>query len=131
MEHGDDDWNSSEVNLRRTSCAVLHIRRLGGLDTRHFGHDGGIVGLLAHSASSLGRVHEQVLLRSRLSVPAVLLQSYFERRRRVKASMQSIHRNVVNRALLTTNPLIENISINSITAYHILSLYLQPLNYGN
>lgn len=80
MEHGvvvgsEDGWS------RGTYCPVRYLWRMVLVHPGHSGHDGGIVCLLAHPASTLGGVHEQVLRGSGLSLPALQLQGYHRWRR--------------------------------------------------
>ena len=62
MEHVDVNWNRSD-HILRSRGLVFHLRSLGCLDTCHSRHDGRIVSLFAYIASSLGRIHEQILPR--------------------------------------------------------------------
>jgi hypothetical protein len=54
VDAGDGDWNET-IGLHRRSLFVRDLCDLGILFGSYFGHDGGLVGVFAHSSFALVR----------------------------------------------------------------------------
>lgn len=76
MEHGSSTGLKAIRPNQRTDYDLLYVRCLVALHLGHSRHDGRLVGIPAHIASSLGRIHEQVLRRPWLRFPTFLIQNH-------------------------------------------------------
>lgn len=100
MDNGASNW-AERPWLRRQHQTIFSVLLLGTFDNQHFSANGRLIGFPAHASFTLviklnsdtffetfafvvnfafqGGIHEQILHRSRISIPTVQLQAHLGR----------------------------------------------------